>query len=290
MEALEPIWAYIDIPYEMLLNMTGFPAPPILDWGWRILALGVLFVFAWRLGDFLLTMFRGTLQGKKLGPAPAPEAALGPPGMEVSGEDISVAAMPAGESIDARVARLKAAKDWNAIGETYAADGRYGEALKWFKKGKNKRRAAIMIAKKGNPLKAARLLLKEGDYLTAAKYFDEKGRALDAAKAYEQGGDYASAARAFERAKKFQEALHAYKKYFETTRDNEDAQVKRAEAVAALLQVDDVKKLDMSERVPLYGLAAQRFLAVKRADTGRNSMKQRATCRAPPRPTSTLVS
>jgi len=172
-----------------------------------------------------------------------------------------------GENVEVRIARLKKSREYQTVGELYAATNRPKEAAKFLSKAGRKREAAIQLARSGKTLKAAKILLKEHDFANAASLFSESGKHMDAARAYIRSGKHALAAASFAAANNFDEAVDVYATYFASPSDPIEIQVEAAGQCLRMLNSEDGRaKVPPEKRRALLPPLAERFKLVKRYD------------------------
>lgn len=193
----------------------------------------------------------------------------------LKGGDAFQQTLMAARDLDATIAPLKKAKNYQRMGEVYASMNRHKEAAKWLRKAGNRHEAALELAKAGQTLKAAKILMKEGDYANAGRFFEEKGRHNDAAKAFVRAGMLSLAAVSYARAGNFDEAVDAYKRYFDNPPDTQEAQVAAADECFKMLDQEPGKtKISPAQRKELYPRLATRFEQAKRYDLAARILKE----------------
>jgi len=191
------------------------------------------------------------------------------------GDEAAAKVIASVADVEAAVAPMKKAKDYNAVAEAYAAAGRHKEAAKWLRKAGKRREAAMALARAGATVKAAKLLLKEGDFETAGRFFSEKGKHVRAAKAYASGLKLALAAEAYGRAGKYGEAADAYTEYFANVREDMEHQVAAAEKCYALLENETARaEMTPEQHKNLIPALAARFEQAKRYDLAASMLRE----------------
>ena len=165
------------------------------------------------------------------------------------------------------IAELKRTKQHGRLGEVFVALGRYKEAGKAFRKGRDLKSAAAAYAKGGMTLKAARFLMKAGDYATAARFYTEKGKHIKAAKAFVKSGDLPNSAHAYALAGKHDEAVKGFKEYFSTTKQDPKEQLGAADLCYQILEDAACKAgIAAEDRRILARAVAERFDVAQRSD------------------------
>ncbi|MDZ4859304.1 MAG: protein kinase [Candidatus Hydrogenedentes bacterium] len=243
-------------------NITAVPAPAIVFPLIKIVITLFLIYFLFYIAKTARKMLRNVFRRDTLADS-ADVRALQNQGGPTDFQQTLMAA----RDIDATIAPLKKARNYQRMGEVYASINRHKEAAKWFGKAGDRKRSAMEMAKMGNTLKAAKILMKEGDYGNAASFFADKGKFVDAAKAYERSGFLAKAASCYAQAGSYGPATEAYKSYFESPKDTAEAQLVSADECARMLDTEPGKsKISAEQRKALLPYLAGQFESAKRYD------------------------
>ena len=248
------IWNLLGVPVNLVLWFFGARLTPEWHTFARIGVLIALLYTVSRVSTRLRKTFRRLLKRDKLLTEEELEA-LGPRGTG------TVSPIGPGSHLASAVAQLKYRKDFAGVAEAYVSAGLFREAAKWFKKARDRKRAAECLAKVGRTRQAARLLLREGEFGLAAQLFSMRGRHSRAGRAYERAGNFASAAAAYTQARQFGNAAKAYRELF--AREDAIADAPSAAQACLNLLTDDKTKTridrdDWNALMPLLGAQFER--------------------------------
>ncbi len=250
-EIVGTVRGILEIPFNVLVNLTG---AQLQSWWWivwDVFAVAVLILILRWLVIFVLDLFRRDKMADK-----ADIDAL-------VGKHANFAqAMQDPAALRATTAHLKKNKQWGKLGEAYAAINHHKKAAQYFKKAKEHVKAAEQMAKLDKLPDAARSLLRAGDYENAGRFFLRGEKFAKAAKAYAKAGKPAKAADAWGKAGKYKRSADMFVEYFQAPRDEKAAQIEAAHACFELLEDSAAKqKIPGETRRDLLAPVAQAFEA-----------------------------